>query len=123
MEYRANRLSEMLRRSPMLVDSQITVRIDGHIVEVTGAVATARQVRLVEQMLRMEPGVRHVVNRLRYQESLPQNTRTPSPEMSNSMPNVFLADQFDTEPPVPAPVFESQGVELPAPEFPPLPKH
>lgn len=75
-------LTTILDRIPALRDCQINVTVDGHTVALSGEVAQARQVRLAEQMLRMEPGVHQVLNHLRYRRP----PRSLAPAIDEELP-------------------------------------
>ena len=57
----------------------LRVRVDKATVFLEGTLATARQKRLVENTIRLTPGVRDVVNNIEISEGLPAPKTAPPP--------------------------------------------
>jgi BON domain len=65
-------LADVLRRTTALKQTTpLQVKVNGSTVFLEGAVASAKEKRVVEGMIRMTPGVRNVVNNLEVSEVLP----------------------------------------------------
>ena len=82
-----NRLAAVLARSSMLPDRrQMRVDVQGNVVILSGTAKTERERRLAEQMIRLEPGVTDVQNRI-------QLAGLPNPNLPPLTPTSAVSDQ------------------------------
>ena len=78
-ELRATVVDVLGRATVLQSVAPLKVRVDNATVFVDGTVATAKQKRLIEGMIRLTPGVRDVVNNVEISETLPQPRPKASP--------------------------------------------
>ena len=81
------KLAGVLARSTMLADrGQMRVDVEGNVIVLSGSAKTANQRRLAEYLVRMEPGVTEVQNRI-------QVTGSPNPNLPPLAPTSAVPDQ------------------------------